>query len=173
MKKLLLTAVIACVLLSCKKNCPQEVNIIEDKRIDWPTFHGNNQRTAFLPISMNIAGKTKWEFLGDNDFFGGIVVDATTVYGATTNGTLFAIDKFNKQPKWSFAAGGSIFGSPALDSATIYFGSDDKKHLHLLAKIAHLSSKPESIQLLLSKPSKEQLLDYIKNWESSISRTKN
>lgn len=48
------------------------------------------------------------------------------------------------------------------------FACEDKRHLHLLAKIAHLSSLPETIKLLESRPSKETILDYVKNWESSI-----
>lgn len=63
----------------------------------------------------------------------------------------------------------------ALDGEPVHtlfflFASDDRHHLHLLAKIAHLSSKPETIDLLLSKPTKEQLLDYIKGWEGSIQK---
>lgn len=48
------------------------------------------------------------------------------------------------------------------------FSSDDKHHLHLLAKIAHLSSQPEMLELLQSPPPKDVLLEYIKNWESNI-----
>lgn len=48
------------------------------------------------------------------------------------------------------------------------FASDDKRHLHLLAKIAHLASQPEAMSLLHSRPSKEDLLEFIKNWEASI-----
>lgn len=50
------------------------------------------------------------------------------------------------------------------------FACEDKRHLHLLAKIAHLSSLPETIKLLESKPSKETILDYVKNWESGIQK---
>lgn len=61
----------------------------------------------------------------------------------------------------------------ALDNNPVHtlfflFASDDKRHLHLLAKIAHLSSQLETLQLLQSRPSKELLLEYIKNWESTI-----
>lgn len=48
------------------------------------------------------------------------------------------------------------------------FACDDKHHLHLLAKIAHLSGQPSAQQFLQSKPSKEALLAYIKEWESKI-----
>lgn len=61
----------------------------------------------------------------------------------------------------------------ALDNKPVHtlfflFASDDRRHLHLLAKIAHLSSQPETLELLKSRPSKDQFLEYIKNWESSI-----
>ncbi|MEM8727154.1 MAG: PTS sugar transporter subunit IIA [Chlamydiota bacterium] len=48
------------------------------------------------------------------------------------------------------------------------FACDDKRHLHLLAKLAHLSSNDQALELMRSQPSKKVLLDYIKNWESSI-----
>lgn len=48
------------------------------------------------------------------------------------------------------------------------FASNNKKHLHLLAKIAHLSSLPSTLELLQQHPSKEEFLKYVKEWESSI-----
>jgi len=48
------------------------------------------------------------------------------------------------------------------------FACDDKRHLHLLAKLAHLSSSNKALNLMRSKPPKKELLDYIKDWESSV-----
>lgn len=48
------------------------------------------------------------------------------------------------------------------------FASEDKSHLHLLSKIAHLSSEEKTRAFLCSKPSKEKLLEYVKQWESSL-----
>ena len=48
------------------------------------------------------------------------------------------------------------------------FACDDKRHLHLLAKLAHLSSNDEALELLKSRPSKKDLLDYVKDWESKV-----
>lgn len=61
----------------------------------------------------------------------------------------------------------------ALDGAPVHtlfflFACDDKRHLHLLAKLAHLSSKPENLAFLRSHPSKAQLLETIKNWEMNV-----
>lgn len=62
---------------------------------------------------------------------------------------------------------GSLDGK---DVHTLFFlfACEDKRHLHLLAKIAHLSSLPETIALLQSRPPKEEILEYIRRWESGI-----
>lgn len=61
----------------------------------------------------------------------------------------------------------------ALDSLPVHtlfflFACEDKRHLHLLAKIAHLSSQPHIREFLQTQPSKEQLLSFVKDWESQI-----
>ena len=48
------------------------------------------------------------------------------------------------------------------------FACDDKRHLHLLAKIAHLSSKPKALEHLRSRPEKKELLEYLKEWEAQV-----
>ncbi len=49
------------------------------------------------------------------------------------------------------------------------FACDDKRHLNLLAKIAHLSRDPNSLDYLRKKPSKQELLSFVKRWEEGIS----
>jgi len=61
----------------------------------------------------------------------------------------------------------------ALDGKEIHtlfflFACDDKRHLHLLAKLAHLSSKTENRALLKRQPSKSLLLEKIKQWETGL-----
>lgn len=61
----------------------------------------------------------------------------------------------------------------ALDGKNVHtlfflFACDDKRHLHLLAKIAHLTNYPRSCDFFQTCPKKEDLLDYVKNWEASI-----
>lgn len=61
----------------------------------------------------------------------------------------------------------------ALDNKPVHtlfflFACDDKRHLNLLAKLAHLSSKPEHLEFLQNHPEKGNLLQFIKNWESNI-----
>ncbi|MBI5272490.1 MAG: PTS sugar transporter subunit IIA [Chlamydiia bacterium] len=61
----------------------------------------------------------------------------------------------------------------ALDSLPVHtlfflFACDDKRHLHLLAKLAHLSSNSEGLSMLKRQPNKATLLEYIKNWEGRL-----
>lgn len=62
---------------------------------------------------------------------------------------------------------GALDGKP-VDVMFFLFACDDKRHLHLLAKLAHLSSKDSSLDFLHSKPSKTEMLEYIKEWESNL-----
>jgi PTS system nitrogen regulatory IIA component len=62
---------------------------------------------------------------------------------------------------------GALDGKP-VHTLFFLFACDDKRHLHLLAKIAHLSSKLENLAFLNNHPTKAALLDYIKNWEANI-----
>jgi nitrogen PTS system EIIA component len=52
---------------------------------------------------------------------------------------------------------------------TLFFllANTDKRHLHLLAKIAHLCSTPNAIKELEKHPNSKDLLNFIKNWEIS------
>lgn len=62
---------------------------------------------------------------------------------------------------------GALDGEP-VHTLFFLFASEDKRHLHLLAKIAHLSQHLEALSLLKAQPSKEHLLAFIKEWESTI-----
>jgi nitrogen PTS system EIIA component len=62
---------------------------------------------------------------------------------------------------------GALDGQP-VHTLFFLFAFEDKRHLHLLAKIAHLSSQPHLLDFLKTKPSKEHLLTFIKDWENQI-----
>jgi PTS system nitrogen regulatory IIA component len=62
---------------------------------------------------------------------------------------------------------GALDGRP-VHTLFFLFACDDKRHLHLLAKLAHLSHKSENLSFFKTHPSKLELLEFIKCWESSI-----
>ncbi|MCE2982253.1 MAG: PTS sugar transporter subunit IIA [Parachlamydia sp.] len=63
----------------------------------------------------------------------------------------------------------------ALDNQPVHtlfflFACEDKRHLNLLAKIAHLSSQPQNIEFFKTRPSKEEMLAFIKEWETQVTQ---
>lgn len=70
---------------------------------------------------------------------------------------------FPKKP----VAYGSLDGKP-VHTLFFLFACDDKRHLHLLAKLAHLSSNAQNLAFLKKHPDKNALLEYIKTWETRI-----
>lgn len=63
---------------------------------------------------------------------------------------------------------GALDGKP-VHSMLFLFAGSDKRHLHLLAKLAHLSGQNSDFQKLLqTRPKKEELLNFVKDWESHI-----
>jgi PTS system nitrogen regulatory IIA component len=50
------------------------------------------------------------------------------------------------------------------------FACDEKRHLNLLAKIAHLVKSDETRSFLSLKPQKADLLTYVKEWEMGFCR---
>ncbi len=64
---------------------------------------------------------------------------------------------------------GALDGEP-VTTLFFLFACDDKKHLHLLAKIAHFSNLATTLELLERKPNKVALLDYVKEWEGQVGK---
>jgi nitrogen PTS system EIIA component len=60
------------------------------------------------------------------------------------------------------------FDNKPVHTLFFLFSSQDKRHLHLLSKIAHLSSSAESLEFLKTQPEKEAVLAYIKSWEGKV-----
>ena len=94
----------------------------------------------------------------------GIAIPHTRDYLLNTHQDVVAISFPEKPINY-----GALDGKP-VHCLFFLFACDDKRHLHLLAKIAHLCSLPQTLQFLQSKPSKEALLEYVKNWEGGIQK---
>lgn len=64
---------------------------------------------------------------------------------------------------------GALDGKP-VHTLFFLFACEDKRHLHLLAKIAHLSHQSATLDFLQQRPDKETLLEYVKSWEGKIQK---
>lgn len=65
---------------------------------------------------------------------------------------------------------GALDGQP-VHTLFFLFATGDKIHLHLLAKLAHLSSNPKALEFLQNKPDKNNLLEYIRIWEDFLRKS--
>lgn len=57
-----------------------------------------------------------------------------------------------------------------VDILFFLFACENKSHLNLLAKIAHFANQEKNRDFLRTKPEKEDLLNYIKKWESGLKK---
>jgi PTS system nitrogen regulatory IIA component len=64
---------------------------------------------------------------------------------------------------------GALDGKP-VHTLFFLFACEDRRHLNLIAKIAHLASLERTATFLEKRPSKPELLYSIKQWESSINK---
>lgn len=62
---------------------------------------------------------------------------------------------------------GALDGQP-VHTLFFLFACDDKRHLHLLAKLAHFCSKEEHLEFLQTHPEKTALLEHIRSWEATL-----
>ncbi len=62
---------------------------------------------------------------------------------------------------------GALDGNP-VHALFFLFACTDKRHLHLLAKIAHLCSNEEALQFLRTQPDKKKVLEFIRQWEAHL-----
>jgi len=63
---------------------------------------------------------------------------------------------------------GALDGEP-VHTLFFLFACEDRRHLNLLAKLAHLSANEKTRAFFRTKPPKERLLEFVKHWESSLS----
>lgn len=61
---------------------------------------------------------------------------------------------------------GALDGEP-VHTLFFLFAADDRRHLHLLAKIAHLASS-DTARIFKARPNKLKLLQTIKEWEGQL-----
>jgi len=62
---------------------------------------------------------------------------------------------------------GALDGEP-VHTLFFLFACEDRHHLNLLAKLAHLNANEKTRAFFRTRPTKERLLDFIKHWESSL-----
>lgn len=92
----------------------------------WTTFRGTPQRTGRADVAGPRAPRQKWVFRTKGRIYADATIarDGDTIYVASFDGNLYAVDPAGRE-KWSRKLGGKIWGTPAIGrDGTIYVGSD-------------------------------------------------
>jgi nitrogen PTS system EIIA component len=161
------------------------------------TKSGNKQFSLYRAIHKgdvihHVPGNTKEEVIRttmkkvakdlnlDSDFLTDLLLDREKMQPTALNHGIgiphtrdFLLDAYNDVVTIAFLDKPIPYG--ALDGKPVHtlfflFACEDKRHLHLLAKIAHLCSLTATQEMLQCNPTKEQVLGYVKNWESGIQK---
>lgn len=74
---------------------------------------------------------------------------------------------FTVFPKNEIEDYGAIDGKP-VHILFFLFARDDKKHLHILSKVAHMVSDLKIREVLKRRPTKKHLLEIVRDWETSL-----
>lgn len=96
---------------------------------DWPVFRGNSLQSGVADSPMPDNLTVAWSFHAQNTIEGGPIVFDQTVFVATANGKLFALDLTTGKKKWDYQAVGGVLAVPAARDGAVYFG-DVKGHFH-------------------------------------------
>lgn len=124
--------------------------------------------TKLLSQSLNVDGDILAELLIDRErqqptaLNNGIAIPHTRDFLLSPTHDVMAIVFPEKPIQY-----GALDGLP-VHTLFFLFACNDKRHLHLLAKVAHLSHQPHTLNLLQEQPPKEKLLEYVHAWESSV-----
>jgi outer membrane protein assembly factor BamB len=101
---------------------------------DWVTYHGNAARSGLLAGNAHVTSTTTtWQSALNGAVYGSPVIAAGSVFAATENDTVYALDPATGRPRWSTTVGTpvplsalpcgdinplGITGTPAYDPAT-------------------------------------------------------
>lgn len=120
-------------------------------RADWPTYRGDNSRSAGAEVQLSLPLTPAWRFespappelawssgegrvmegkiLGHrvkfDDVFHPVVADGRLYFGSTADDQLHCLDLKTGKTIWTFFTGGPVRLAPTVVDGRVYFGSDD------------------------------------------------
>src|SRR5215813_3287521 len=95
---------------------------------DWPTLLANNARTGGQsPRPFRSPDKAAWQIRTGGAVRSAPILDEGTLYVASVNGEMHALDVATGTSKWKFQAAGQLHSTPSLYGNKVLFGCDDGK----------------------------------------------
>ena len=101
---------------------------------DWPVFRGNASQTGVADSDLPDKLAVRWSFKGQASIESSPIIAGATVFVATTNGKLYALDLASGMKKWEYDAG-PLKATPAARNGTVYVG-DLKGNFHAVDAVS-------------------------------------
>ncbi len=124
------------IMTDAKKLKPEQAKqlheIVFPPVVDWDEkyeqYLKDNPAVASAVKSGNPDGTKKWSFRAEFNLFSSPAIGKDgSIYIASENGKLYAVNPKDGSKKWSFQTGHYIHGSPSIaKDGTVYIGSSDK-----------------------------------------------
>ena len=100
----------------------------------WTMVSHDLRNTRYAPAIPRFSGQLKWTFETGEDFIASPAATADTVYIATGDRRVVALDAETGQVRWQFATQGPISSSPAIAEGVLYVGLRDGQMVALDTK---------------------------------------
>jgi outer membrane protein assembly factor BamB len=93
---------------------------------DWPTYQGDNERSAATAAAIPERIAAKWTYaLPAGAFPTAPIAAGGLVFCGDRNGTVRAVDAVGGKLRWQAHTGGAIFFPPAVEAGRLFVGSAD------------------------------------------------
>ncbi len=92
---------------------------------DWPTYRGDNPRSASTPTPVRDEAAVLWRCKGGAEPITPPVCAGGLAFVGDGNGVVRALDLATGRPQWTFATAGPVRAAPAVWEGRVYVGSAD------------------------------------------------
>ena len=98
---------------------------------DWTMFRGDSALTGRASSDLPRDLKPLWTFQAEKGFASAAAIAGSTVFAASLDGHLYALDLATGKQRWKFKASDEIKSAPSFANGVVYFG-DEKGVFHAL-----------------------------------------
>jgi outer membrane protein assembly factor BamB len=91
----------------------------------WPVWRGDLAQTGRSPSTIGAGLRSKWRYTTGDAIVAGAVVDASTVYVGSKDGSVHAVDRSTGKMRWVVPTGGAVEAPGLLVNGWLIVGSRD------------------------------------------------
>ncbi len=135
----------------------------------WPGFLGGPTHTGFIPeTAPPIKGNIRWSLATGDKLSAQPVIANGTVFLATTDKKVMALDPRDGSVKWQYQATGPVDSTPSVADGKVYFGLRDGRMIALNANDGSTSWEFQSDGYIFNPPIIDKGILYIGSGDNNL-----